>query len=313
MKFSGVYAALSTPFNNGAIDEAAFSAIVKKQILRGSDGIAIASTTGEGSFLSVDEKITLAKTTAKVKNSLFSVGAAGRFKTIVGISAIGTNEAVEQIKRLSAMNRELEIDAFLVLSPFYSKATDDGALKHFYSVADASDVPVIVYNVPSRTGYDVPAEVIAKLAEHKNVVGVKEASLDVLKFAKIAYLTQNATDFDLLCGADELFLPELALGANGIISVLANVAPKHVKAVYERFVSGDTVAAKSLHLEALPLIRELFGEVNPVPLKAALGFTDGIKEEFRLPLTPLATNKKRELVKVLAEFLKLEFSPKRRR
>ena len=200
-----------------------------------------------------------------------------------------TETAVNEAKALTSLKRGIEVDGVLVLSPYYQKCTELGAIKHFYAVADASEAPVIVYNVPGRTGYDLPATAIKELIKHKNIVGIKEASGDLNKIMEI---TSTAGDeFSVLCGSDELFLPELSIGAAGCVSVLSNVAPKLVKAIYESYVSGETVSAKVLPLVSLPLIKALFSDVNPVPVKRALSFIAGYSDDVTAPLTELAADK----------------------
>lgn len=304
MKFSGVFTAITTPFSNGKIDEKAFGDSVKRQILSGADGIVVGSTTGEGGFLTADDKLLLLKTAASAKDALFSSKAAKRFSIIAGVSGMKTETAVNEAKALTSLKRGIEVDGVLVLSPYYQKCTELGAIKHFYAVADASEAPVIVYNVPGRTGYDLSVPAIKELIKHKNIVGIKEASRDLNKIMEI---TSTAGDeFSVLCGSDELFLPELSIGAAGCVSVLSNVAPKLVKAIYESYISGETVSAKALHLFSLPLIKALFSDVNPVPVKRALSFIAGYSDEVTAPLTELTADKKRALIKTLGEFIKKE-------
>lgn len=272
--FTGACTALVTPFINGKINYPMMEQLLKRQIDAGVKAVVIAGTTGESPTLSDEEKITLF---CKCKEYV-----GGRCLMIAGTGSNSTAHSVE----LSIAAEEAGADALLIVSPYYNKATPDGIIMHYLSICHAVSIPVIVYNVPSRTGLDIPVSVYQRLARIPNIAGVKEASSDITKIAKI----RNAcgSDFPIWSGNDDQIVPVISLGGKGVISVLSNVLPEETAAMCNAAMDGDFDTAADLQCRFLPLINALFSEVNPIPVKAAmkeLGFDCG---DCRLPLCSMS-------------------------
>jgi 4-hydroxy-tetrahydrodipicolinate synthase len=283
--FKGAGTALATPFSDTGINFAAFEALIEYQIEGGIDALIVNGTTGEASTMSHSEK----------KNAIEFVvkQSAGRVPVIAGT---GTNNTAASIEA-SMEAADLGADALLVVTPYYNKCTDAGLIKHFYAIADATKLPVIVYSVQSRTGMNVTPSVMRELAAHENIVGVKEASANITQIAEIARLCPG---FDIYSGNDDHVLPVLSLGGIGVISVTSNVMPQMTHDMVERFLSRDIAAALELQLKLNALSNALFSEVNPIPVKKALnmiGIDAGLP---RLPLTEMSEGKaailKKELI-----------------
>lgn len=272
--FTGACTALVTPFLDGKVNYPMMEQLLKRQIDAGIKAVVIAGTTGESPTLSDEEKITLFK----------------RCKDYVGdrcmiIAGTGSNDTAHSIK-LSVAAQEAGADALLVVSPYYNKATPNGIVMHYLSVCNAVSLPVIVYNVPGRTGLDIPVSVYQRLSLIPNIAGVKEASSDITKIIKI----RNAcgADFPVWSGNDDQIVSVMALGGKGVISVLANVKPEETAAMCDAALDGDFDTASALQCALSPLIDCLFCEVNPIPVKAAMkqiGYDCG---ECRLPLCSLS-------------------------
>ncbi len=286
--FYGSATALVTPFEKGRVDFSALEALINWQILEGTDALVILGTTGEPSTLSREERRDVISCAAKA--------IAGRCPMIVGAGANCTKTAVAYASEAEALGA----DALLVVTPYYNKANDEGLLRHFTAIADAADLPVILYNVPGRTGLNLRPELAAKLAAHPRIRGVKEASGDITQLSCLAELTQGG--MQLYAGNDGEVLPVLALGGSGVISVAANVIPGTMHALTQAWLDGDVVQARRLQLQILPLVRALFSDVNPIPVKAALAMMGRIRNELRLPLFPLDEQRERALRKVLEEY-----------
>ena len=268
--FTGVCTALVTPFLNGKVNYPMMEQLLKRQLEAGIESVVIAGTTGESPTLTDQEKVALFK----------------RCKEYVGeqcqiIAGTGSNDTAHSLE-LSIAAEEAGVDALLVVSPYYNKATPDGIVLHYLSICHGVSLPVIVYNVPSRTGLDIPIPVYQRLSRIENIAGVKEASSDITKIARI----RNAcgTTFPIWSGNDEQVVPVIAMGGLGVISVLSNVKPHETNNMCKAALAGDFVTAADLQRKLLPLIDALFSEVNPIPVKAAMkeiGYDCG---DCRLPL-----------------------------
>ena len=271
--FRGVATALITPLNADGIDYEAFGRLLDDQIANGIPALVIAGTTGEGATLSDEEHRAL------VEYAVNRV--AGRACVIAGTGSNDTAYAVS----LTKFCCEVGADAMLVVTPYYNKATQNGLVKMYETIADASTKPIIVYNVPSRTGVGIQPATYARLAEHPNIRAIKEANGNISAIAETMALVGDK--LDVYSGEDGLTVPILSMGGKGTISVLSNVAPKQSVAITNACLRGDYAAAAKMQCDLLPLINALFSEVNPIPAKAAtaaLGFGEDV---LRLPLTPM--------------------------
>lgn len=282
--FRGVATALITPFKDGKIDYYSLEKLIEFQLDNKVDAILINGTTGESATLSDTEKRDLISFAIKKVNK--------RVPTIAGTGSNSTQKALE----LSKFAAEAGADALLVVTPYYNKASSEGLLKHYSSIADTSSAPIIVYNVPSRTGVNIPLEVYRELASHENIIGVKEASSSVSDFARLSEACGDR--LALYSGNDDLILPTLALGGSGVISVLSNLLPKKTAELCTLYFSGMTNEATALQLELLPLINAIFSEVNPIPIKALLAHRGFCREEYRLPLCPLNEAKRKAITEI---------------
>ena len=271
--FTGVCTALVTPFLNGQVNYPMLERLLQYQMDAGIRAVVICGTTGESPTLSDSEKLLLLQ----------------RAKEFVGdhcliIAGTGSN-CTEHAVALSRAAQDTGVDALLLVSPYYNKATPEGLYRHYSAIAASVDLPCILYNVPSRTGVDIPVEVYGKLSRIPNIVGVKEASSDIVKVARIL---SECPGFTVWSGNDDQIVPIMSLGGCGVISVLSNVAPVKAKAMADAALDGDFDTASALQLQLLPLIRALFSEVNPIPVKAAMaeiGFDCG---PCRMPLTSIS-------------------------
>lgn len=271
--FTGVATALITPMTERGVDYPALRRLIDDQIANGIPALVIAGTTGEGATLSDEEHKALVS---------FSVEcAAGRCKIIAGTGSNDTAYAVS----LSRYCCDAGADALLVVTPYYNKATQAGLVKMYETIADAVTKPIIVYNVPSRTGVGIQPETYLRLAEHPNIRAIKEANGNISAIAETMALIGDK--LDLYSGNDDQITPILSLGGVGVISVLSNVAPRETIAICDAFFKGDVAESACLQLQYLPLIKALFSEVNPIPVKAAMA-AQGFCENFlRLPLTQM--------------------------
>ena len=282
--FTGVCTALVTPFLRGEVNYPMLERPLQAQLDAGINAIVICGTTGESPTLSDKEKLEL------FRRSKEFVG--DQCKIVAGTGSNCTEHAV----CLSQAAQALGVDGLLLVSPYYNKATPDGLIAHYSTITAAVELPCILYNVPSRTGVDIPVEVYRSLSRIPNIAGVKEASSDIVKVARILC---ECPGFPVWSGNDDQIVPVMALGGCGVISVLSNVAPEKTKAMADAALDGDFDTAAALQLRLLPLIRALFSEVNPIPVKAAmkeLGFDCG---NCRLPLTPMTEENFRKLLAAL--------------
>ena len=254
--FTGSGVAIVTPFHAGAVNFPAFGRLIDRQIDGGTDAIIVCGTTGEAATMTQKERMeTIAYCVDRV---------AGRVPVIAGTGANDT-----QVARENALAAErLGVDGLLIVTPYYNKATQKGLILHYTAVANSINIPIILYNVPGRTGCNIAPKTVAELAKVKNIVAVKEASGNLSQVAEIAALV--GPDFDIYSGNDDQILPVLSLGGKGVISVLSNVAPKQTHDMVMHYLNGDTKAATKLQLDAIELISALFCEVNPIPVKTAL-------------------------------------------
>lgn len=283
--FTGACTALVTPFLDDRINYPMLERLLRRQLDAGIEAVVICGTTGEAPTLSDAEKLELF---SRAKHYT-----GGACKIIAGTGSNATMHAV----RLSVAAQQCGVDGLLIVTPYYNKATPEGLFAHYLAVAQAVDIPVIAYNVPSRTGVDIPLAVYERLCEIPNLIGTKEASADITKITKI--LHQCGNDLDIWSGNDDMIVPMMALGAKGVISVVSNVAPVETQAMCRAALAGDFDTAAALQIRLQPLIELLFCEVNPIPVKEAMrliGFDCG---DCRLPLTPMTDANRNKLKKVL--------------
>ena len=283
--FTGVCTALVTPFLGNAVNYPLLELLLGRQIAAGIEAVVLCGTTGESPTLSDCEKLEIFRRCARY--------AGGRCKIIAGTGSNDTRHAVA----LSAAAEAAGADALLVVSPDYNKATAEGLLTHYSAIAGAVHIPVIVYNVPSRTGVDIPVSVYRELSKIPNIAGVKEASTDMGKISKIRAICPDS--FALWSGNDDLTAPILALGGQGVISVLSNVLPEQAQALARAALDGDFDTAADLQLRLLPLTEALFREVNPIPVKAAMKLVGYDCGTCRLPLTPASSETIAKLQEIL--------------
>lgn len=282
----GSIVALITPFReDGSVNTEKLAELVEYHINNGTDGILVLGTTGETPTMTHEEDDTAVKAVLDA--------AKGRIFVLVGTGS--NNTAV--MKQKSLDYEAMGADGLLLISPYYNKANPEGLKRHFLETADAVNVPCILYNIPGRTGISIPADVVGELSKHPNICGIKEASGNISYAADVApYLNE---EFKMYSGNDDMIVPLLSLGGSGVISVLANIAPQETHDIVEKYLSGDVKASRDLQLKYLDLIRSLFCEVNPIPIKTAmneLGFEVG---GLRLPLYEMAPKNKERLVESL--------------
>ena len=271
--FTGMATAIVTPMTADGIDYEALGRFLEFQIENGINGIVVMGTTGENATIEPeDQKKVIAYTVEKVA------------KRVPVIAGTGTNNT-EHVLHNTRAACEVGADAILVVTPYYNKATQNGLIKHFSTVADASTVPMIMYNVPGRTGCNLLPKTVAKLAEHPNIAAIKEATGNMAQMVEIMHLCGDK--LDVYSGEDALTVPMMAMGSMGTISVLSNVAPKQSVAMTDACLRGDYATAAKLQCDLLPLINALFSEVNPIPAKAAVSAMGYGEEILRLPLTPM--------------------------
>ena len=285
--FTGAATALITPMNESGVDYDALGKLIDFQIEKGIDALVICGTTGENSTLSDDEHHAVLTYAAEKAN--------GRVPMIAGTGSNDTAHAIAMTKYACGSG----YDAVLTVTPYYNKATQSGLVASFCAIADASEVPLILYNVPSRTGVNIEPETCAKLAKHGNIAAIKEASGNLSKIAQIAALVGD--DMDIYSGNDDQILPVLSLGGKGVISVLSNLMPYETSLMCKKYFAGDHKGALRMQLDYLPLIGALFSEVNPIPVKAAMSHM-GYGENFvRLPLTKMEEKHEEKLVSLMKE------------
>jgi 4-hydroxy-tetrahydrodipicolinate synthase len=273
MKLEGVFTALVTPFKENKLDEDALRRIIEFQIENGVDGLVPCGTTGEAPTLSYEEHEKVIELTVRFTN--------GKVPVIAGTGSNSTHEAIE----LTQAAKNVGANMCLLTTPYYNKPTQEGLYRHFKKIAEEVDIPIILYNIPGRTGVNMAPETVARLAQIPNVVGIKEASGSVLQAAEIFRLTEGK--FTILSGDDNLFLPIMSVGGKGVISVASNAMPKRMKELYEAFlVERNVEKAIKINTELLPFFQAIFVETNPIPIKEILYLMGLIERELRLPLCP---------------------------
>ncbi len=272
--FEGAMVALVTPFKNHELHEDGFRRLIRYQIQNGVDHILVSGCTGEAATLTMDEVATLISWSRK------EIERADRSVSL--LVGTGTNNTKTTVERTAAVEK-LGVDGVLVITPYYNKPTPAGLIAHFTRIAENTSLPIILYNVPGRTGTNMLPETVMTLAKLPNIVALKEASGNLDQVSRLRAIS----DITILCGDDTLTLPMMAVGANGVISVTANVAPHRVSQMVNQWKSGDYAGALATHLTLFELSRTLFIETNPMPVKAALSLMGLIENELRLPLVPV--------------------------
>lgn len=273
--FTGAGVAIVTPMKeNGEVNYEKFAELIEFQIANGTDAIIVCGTTGESSTLTHEEHLDVIKYCVEV--------VAGRIPVVAGTGSNCTETAVY----LSTEAEKYGVDGLLLVSPYYNKATQNGLYKHFKTVADSVKIPVILYNVPSRTGCNITPETIVRLCKDvENIVGVKEASGNISQIAHLAAIGEGIVD--IYSGNDDQIVPIMALGGIGVISVLSNVAPRQTHEICQKFLDGDVAGSRKMQLEAMELCDALFCEVNPIPVKKALNLMGMEAGVLRMPLTEM--------------------------
>ncbi len=288
--FKGAGVAIATPFyDNGEINYDEFERLIEFQIENGTDAIIVCGTTGEAATMSEKEHMDVVKFCIDKVNK--------RIPVIAGTGSNCTQTAIE----LSKLAEEYGADGLLVVTPYYNKATQGGLVAHFSAVADAVSLPIILYNVPSRTGCNILPETAAKLAkEHKNIVGIKDATGNISQTIKMMSLCEGS--LDLYSGDDDQIVPIMSVGGVGVISVLSNVAPRQEHEICQKCLEGDFAAARELQFKAYPLVKALFSEVNPIPVKSALKMIGIQAGPLRLPLTEMEPENQAKLKEEMKKF-----------
>lgn len=286
--FTGSGVALVTPFDESGVNTAELIRQVERHAAAGTRAIIACGTTGEPSTMTAEEKDTVLRTCVET--------AAGRMQIIAGTGGNNTAEAV----RFTRHAAELGVDGVLVVTPYYNKCTQRGLIAHYTAIADAVDLPVIVYNVPSRTGVNMLPETFARLSEHENICGMKEASGNIEQVTELARLCEQ--DVAIYSGNDDQVLPLLALGGQGVISVSANIVPEKVEQMVDMYMAGDVKGCRNMQFFLNPLNKALFCEVNPIPVKTAMKLMGMNMGPLRLPLTEMEGANLERLERVLKEY-----------
>src|SRR5438128_378858 len=286
-KFAGLTVALITPFKGGDVDYDALLRLVDWHVEQGTDGLAPVGTTGESPTLDHEEH-------ERVMGAVVE-RARGRIKVLPGTGSNSTREAI----RLTRFAQRAGANGALMVGPYYNKPTQEGYYRHFAAVAEAVDLPIVLYNIPGRTGSNILPETIARIAEHPRIVAVKEATGSLDQASQIAHLC----DIAILSGDDSLTLPIMSIGGKGVVSVVGNVVPRDMKSLVSAFAKGNVAEAQAWHRKLFPLCRDMLGvATNPIPVKAALKLLGRGTGELRLPMTPLDAAGEAKVRKTLAEY-----------
>lgn len=273
--FRGSIVALVTPFKEDeSLDLPKLRELVEFQVQSGTHGLVPCGTTGESPTLSHEEHRTVVEETIRAAD--------GRIPVIAGTGSNSTREALD----LTRHAKDAGANAALVITPYYNRPTQEGLLRHFLTLADAVDLPLIIYNVPGRTGTDILPETLARLAEHPNIIGIKEATGSLKRTSEV--IAACGPDFIVLSGDDIVTLPMMSVGARGVITVVGNIAPREVAAMCDAFDAGDIKRAQELHYKTMPLAIDLFIETNPIPVKTAMQMMGMLNGVMRLPLCPMS-------------------------
>lgn len=284
--FFGSATALVTPFNMGEIDYRAFGEMIENQIANGTDALVVLGTTGEAPTISEEERYELISFARKQIRK--------RVPLIIGT---GTNSTQVSI-RYTKMAEELMADGILAVTPYYNKATENGLAQHYRALASSTKLPIILYNVPSRTGVNISMKVYDNLKRIDNIVAIKEASSSITYITEL--ISKYSDYYHIYSGCDDLILPTLSLGGKGVISVISNIVPSHTHQLCKEFFQGSLSKSLELQLYLTPLIKEMFMEVNPIPIKTALSIMGACSDELRLPLC--ASTRKREITQILKKY-----------
>ena len=288
MKFQGAFTALVTPFQNGEIDEERFRSLIERQINEGINGLVPCGTTGESATMSHQEHMQAIKVCVEQAN--------GRVPVVAGAGSNNTREATE----LTRFAKEAGADGALHITPYYNKPTQEGMVAHFTAIAQEVSLPLIIYNVPGRTGSNLLPETLARMnRDIPEVVGVKEASGNIKHISEV--IEYCGQDFTVLAGDDFVILPLLALGGKGVISVASNLVPDKMAELCSAFFANDLDRAQVIHYTLAPLCRAMFLETNPIPVKTAMALMGKMDLEFRLPLVPMQPDNKAKLNRVLKD------------
>jgi 4-hydroxy-tetrahydrodipicolinate synthase len=288
MKLEGSFVALVTPLKNGQLNEQKIRELVKFQIDNGTDGLVPCGTTGESPTLSEEEK-----------NRVIEIVIAEAKGKATVVAGTGSNDTAKTIKATQRA-KEMGADAALVITPYYNKPTQEGLFRHFEAVTKAVDLPIMIYNVPGRTGVNMQPATVARLAKLDAIVAIKEASGDLNQVSEI--INTCGDRIRVFSGDDSLFAPILSVGGVGVVSVVANIAPKDLKALYTAFKANDIAKMQKLHHQLFPLCQAMFYETNPVPVKTAMNLMGMDVGELRLPLAPMSEVNKTRLAQVLKTY-----------
>ncbi|MCI8630924.1 MAG: 4-hydroxy-tetrahydrodipicolinate synthase [Firmicutes bacterium] len=268
--FKGAATALVTPFSEGKVDYNSLENLIEWQINEGIDALVSCGTTGEASTLSDEEQKSVVKFTVEKVN--------GRIPVIAGAGSNNTAHAVEMSKTLA----DAGADGLLIVTPYYNKCSDSGLIKHYETIADAVDIPIIAYSVAGRTGVNISPKVVSEIAQHKNICGIKEASGNIAQVVEISRYISD--DFSMYSGNDESTIPLMSMGGLGVITTTGNIIPKDMQRMTNAYLNGDIEEARRMQIGMKHLIDAMFCEVNPIPIKAALNIMGKIRREYRLPL-----------------------------
>lgn len=286
--FKGCGTAISTPFDENGVNTKEFSRLIENQIQNKVDAIIVCGTTGESSTMTEEEKITAIKCAIETSNK--------RVPIIVGTGSNNTSQAIHN----SILAEKLGADGLLVVTPYYNKCTQQGLIKHYEQIANSVNLPIILYSVSSRTGVNIEPQTCLELSKIENIVAIKEASGNISQIAEISRLCGD--NLHIYSGNDDQVIPILSLGGIGVISVLSNVFPEFTHNMVMNFLDGNVIEAKSMQLKCLPLVKALFSETNPIPVKAALNMLGYSFGTPRLPLTELTDKNKEKLKDLLFNF-----------
>lgn len=279
--FKGCGTAIATPFNKNGVNLEEFSRLVEEQISQGVDSIIVCGTTGESATMTEQERLQTIECAVKTSN--------GRIPIIAGTGSNNTMAVIDMNKKVE----KLGVDGVLVVTPYYNKTTQEGLIKHYEIIAKNTTLPIILYNVPSRTGVNIKPETALELSKIENIVAIKEASGDLSQIAKLANLCGE--NLNIYSGNDDQIIPILSIGGIGVISVLSNIKPRYTHEMCYNYFNGDVKKAAKMQIDAIPLINALFSEVNPIPVKEALNICGYNFGEPRLPLIPMSKEKRKIL------------------
>lgn len=285
--FKGCGTAIATPFNEDGVNLEEFTKLVENQIKNGVDAIIVCGTTGESATMTEEEKLKTIECAVKIANRRVPI-----------IAGTGSNNT-EAVIKMNEKVKMLGVDGLLIVTPYYNKSTQNGLIEHYKLIANKTTLPIILYNVPSRTGVNILPETALELSKIENIVAIKEASGNLSQVAQIAHLCKE--NLNIYSGNDDQIIPILSIGGKGVISVLSNIKPKYTHDMCFAFWNGEIEKASRMQIDAIPVINALFSEVNPIPVKAALnvlGYNFGIP---RLPLTQITKENEKKLEKVIKE------------